>query len=160
MHLQVRILNLDIFTCVPLHTKISSKFFSSPSGLIQIHMTAIKHKKSQVIYTYELTNTQIFICKVMLFYEVCFLMFFYEVFFFFLFDLPATMLIQFFTSLNSAGEQFRNNSPSEEKLNKILSKISCQKCSSNITALTYSGAFFPRWITKSTLFNWVQNICP
>ena len=82
-----------------------------------IHMTAIKHKKSQVIYTYELTNTQIFICKVMLFYDVCFLMFFYEVFFFFLFALPATMLIQFFTSLNSAGEQFRNNSPSEEKLN-------------------------------------------
>ena len=80
-------------------------------------MTAIKHKKSQVIYTYELTNTQIFICKVMLFYEVCFLMFFYEVFFFFLFVLPATMLIQFFTSLNSASDQFRNNSPYEEILN-------------------------------------------
>ena len=85
MHLQVRIFNLDIFTCVPLHTKISSKFLSSPSGLIQIHMTAIKHKISQIIYTYELTNTQIFICKVMFFYEVCFLMFFlWSIFLFFI----------------------------------------------------------------------------
>ena len=85
MHLQVRIFNLDIFTCVPLHTKISSKFLSSPSGLIQIHMTAIKHKISQIIYTYELTNTQIFICKVMFFYEVCFLMLFlWSIFLFFI----------------------------------------------------------------------------
>ena len=67
MHLQVRILNLDIFTCVPLHTKISSKFFSSPSGLIQIHMTAIKHKKSQLIYIYQLTIKQIFMRKVIFF---------------------------------------------------------------------------------------------
>ena len=61
---------LDIFTCVQLQTKLSSKFLSSPSGLIQIHMTVIKHKKSQVIYTYQLTIKQIFMCKVMFFYEV------------------------------------------------------------------------------------------
>ena len=61
------ILNLDIFTCVPLQTKLSSKFLSSLSGLIQIHITAIKHKKSQVIYTYQLTIKQIFMSKVMFF---------------------------------------------------------------------------------------------
>ena len=70
MHLQARILNLDIFTHVTLQTKFSSKFFSSPSGLIQIHMTAIKHKKSQVIYTYQFAIKQIFMSRVMFFYEV------------------------------------------------------------------------------------------
>ena len=43
MHLQVRILNLDIFTGVPLQTKFS-KFLSSSPGLTQIYMTAIKNK--------------------------------------------------------------------------------------------------------------------
>ena len=141
MHLQVRILNLDIFIYVPLQTKISSKFLLSPSGSIQTHMTAIKHKKSQVIYTYELTNKQIFICKVMFFYEVCFLMFFLWSFFLFLFVLPATMLIQFFTSLDSAGEQFRNNSPSEEKLNlweNLLPKMFIKRYSFNIQWYIFS----------------------
>ena len=31
--------------------------------------------------------------------------------------LPITMLIQFFTSFNSAGDHFKNNSNSQEKLN-------------------------------------------
>ena len=61
-------LDLDIFTHVPLQTKLSSKFLTSPSGLIHIHMTAIKHKKPQVIYTYQLTIKQIFMCKVMFFF--------------------------------------------------------------------------------------------
>ena len=60
-------LDLDILTHVPLQTKLSSKFLTSPSGLIHIHMTAIKHKKPQVIYTYQLTIKQIFMCKVMFF---------------------------------------------------------------------------------------------
>ena len=67
MHLQVRILNLDIFTCVRLQAKLSSKFLPSPSGLIQIHMIAIKHKKSQLIYIYQLTIKQIFMRKVIFF---------------------------------------------------------------------------------------------
>ena len=159
MHLQVRIFNLDIFTCVPLHTKISSKFLSSPSGLIQIHMTAIKHKISQIIYTYELTNTQIFICKVMFFYEVCFLMFFLWSIFLFFICSSSHHVDTIFHLFQLCGG---NNSGTTAllKKNSILGKICCQKCSSNVTVLTYSGTFFPKWITKSTLFNWVQNICP
>ena len=94
----------------PLPDKLSSKFLSSPPGLIQMHMTAIKHKKSQVVYTYQLTTKQIF--KYPLF------------FFFFLFVLPATMLMQCFPSLNSAGEQFRKKSLSEKI--SVCGKICCQ----------------------------------
>ena len=39
-------LNLEIFTRVPLQAKLSSKFLSPPPSLIQIHVTAIKHKQS------------------------------------------------------------------------------------------------------------------
>lgn len=41
-------LNLEIFIRVPLKTqaKLSSKFLSPPPSLIQIHITAIKHKQS------------------------------------------------------------------------------------------------------------------
>ena len=67
MHLQVKILNLDIFTPVPLQTKLPFKLLSSPPALIQVHMTAIKHKQSQVVYTYQLTTKQIFMCKIMFF---------------------------------------------------------------------------------------------
>lgn len=94
--LQVIMSNLDIFTYVPLQTKSFSKFLSSLPDLIRIHMTAIKHKKSQIIYNYQVTIKQIFICKVMVFFRKVFL-----------FVFLATMLIHFFTSLNSAGEQFR-----------------------------------------------------
>ena len=39
-------------------------------SLIQIDMTAIKHKKFPVVYTYQLTTKQIFMCRVISFYEV------------------------------------------------------------------------------------------
>ena len=63
MHFQVRIFNLDIIIRFALHMKPSFKFLSSPSSLIQIHMSDIKGKKTQVIYTYQLTVKQIFMCK-------------------------------------------------------------------------------------------------
>ena len=51
-------LNLEIFTRVLLQAKLSSKFLSPPPSLIQIHTTAIKHKQSQVVYTYQFTTSR------------------------------------------------------------------------------------------------------
>ena len=65
MHLQVKILNLDIFTSVPPSDKTLLQVLIITPGLIQIVMTAIKHKQSQVVYSYQLTTKQLFMCKVM-----------------------------------------------------------------------------------------------
>ena len=135
-HLQVRILNLDIFTRVPLQTKHSFKFLSSPPGLIQNHMTAIKHKKYQVIYTKQLTIKQIFKWKD--FYEVWQLKYTFFLVFFLFFQPPCWYNFSPLWTLrvNSSG----TTAPLKKSL--IRHRICCQKCSSNVTISTYSGTFF------------------
>ena len=76
MHLQVKNLNLDIFTHTrspTLHTNpppvqtSPPGLYHHPPALVQIHMTVLKRKQSEAVYTYQLTTKQIFMCKVMFF---------------------------------------------------------------------------------------------
>ena len=46
-----------------------------PPGLIQIHMAAIKLKHSEVVYTYQVTTKQTFMCKIVLLCELWLLFF-------------------------------------------------------------------------------------
>ena len=121
MQLQVWILNLDVFTCAALHVKLSSKFLPSTSGLIEIHMSAMKHKKTQVVYTYQLPLSR-YSCGKEVFLWVWLTKY---PFFSFLFIFSASILVQLLMSLNCTGEQqhfWRKLNSRENLLLKIFIK--------------------------------------
>ena len=115
-------------------------------------MTAIKHKKSQLIYTYQLTIKQIVMPKVMFFYEVWLLIWpggfylFFQPLCWYNFSPLWTLRVS-----NSETTAFL-------KKNSVCGKICCQKFSSNVS-LNMQWYIFSQ-IDCKTLFNWIQNICP
>ena len=118
-----------------LQAKLCSKSLSSPPGLIQIYMTAIKRKQSEVVGNYQLTTKQIFMWKAMFLYEarpVFFCYLFFQTSYWYNFPRLWTLLV--------------NNSGTTALLNKdsICGKICCQKFSLNDTVSTYSCTFFTK----------------
>ena len=67
MHLQMKTLNLDIFTFVPPYSQTLLQVLVITRRLNWIHSTA---KQSVVVYTYQKKKKKIFMYKVTLFYEV------------------------------------------------------------------------------------------
>ena len=130
--------------CIHSRQNCLPSTYHYPPGLIQIHMAAIKLKHSEVVYTYQVSTEQTFMCKVMFLYELWLLKLLFFFFFYLLYQPPSHHVDTIFHLFELCEWIIQEKQPFWRKTQFVVKFDIKQKFSLNVTVSTYSGTFFPK----------------